>query len=175
MIGGLYENSVSRKILSSSIPYFQDDLTWCVASAGLASTLFNVINVFNKLIWTATIIIIFMSGVITYLNSRFEKDKRDMLHSFFVSFAIMFNTTIGYLPKRVEIRLFMAVLLIYSLHFSAFYNSFLLGILTKPRFDHQISSIRMALSAGMKFHGNEDVLQHFKSKQNDTVRKFMFN
>lgn len=28
MIGGLYENQVSRKFLSSSIPYYQDDITW---------------------------------------------------------------------------------------------------------------------------------------------------
>lgn len=47
MIGGLYENQVSRKILSSSIPFYQDDITWCVAKAGLAPKWMNVFIIFN--------------------------------------------------------------------------------------------------------------------------------
>lgn len=47
MIGGLYENQVSRKVLSSSIPFYQDDITWCVAKAGLAPKWMNVFIIFN--------------------------------------------------------------------------------------------------------------------------------
>lgn len=48
MLGGLYENSISRKLVSSSIPYYQDDITWCVAKAGLAPTWLNVFIIFNS-------------------------------------------------------------------------------------------------------------------------------
>jgi hypothetical protein len=47
-VGGLYENPISRKLVSSSIPYYQDDITWCVAKAGLAPTWLNVFIIFNS-------------------------------------------------------------------------------------------------------------------------------
>lgn len=46
-MGGLYENPISRELTSSSIPYFQDDITWCVAKAGLSPTWMNVFIIFN--------------------------------------------------------------------------------------------------------------------------------
>jgi hypothetical protein len=36
MIGGLYDNEVSRKLLSSTIPYLGDEMTWCVRKSDLA-------------------------------------------------------------------------------------------------------------------------------------------
>lgn len=48
MVGGLYENAISRKVVQSSTPYFQDDITWCVAKAGMAPTWLNVFIIFNS-------------------------------------------------------------------------------------------------------------------------------
>lgn len=48
MIGGLFENNISRKLVSSSIPYYQDDITWVVATAGLAPKWLNVFIIFNS-------------------------------------------------------------------------------------------------------------------------------
>jgi hypothetical protein len=48
MLGGLSENRVSHKILGSSIPYFQDDLTWCVKKSDFAPTWLNVFIIFNS-------------------------------------------------------------------------------------------------------------------------------
>ena len=36
MIGGLYDNDVSRKLLSTTIPYLGDEMTWCVRKSELA-------------------------------------------------------------------------------------------------------------------------------------------
>lgn len=47
MVGGLYENPISRRHVHSSIPYFQDDITWCVSKAGFAPTWMNVFVIFN--------------------------------------------------------------------------------------------------------------------------------
>jgi hypothetical protein len=49
MVGGLSENPISRKLVSSSIPYYQDDITWCVSKAGLAPTWLNVFIIFNSI------------------------------------------------------------------------------------------------------------------------------
>jgi hypothetical protein len=48
MVGGLYENKISRSLVSSSIPYYQDDITWCLKKAGLAPTWLNVFIIFNS-------------------------------------------------------------------------------------------------------------------------------
>lgn len=50
MVGGLYENKISRSLVWSSIPYYQDDITWCLAKAGLAPTWLNVFIIFNSLL-----------------------------------------------------------------------------------------------------------------------------
>jgi hypothetical protein len=48
MLGGLSENRVSHKMLGSSVPYFQDDLTWCVKKSDFAPTWLNVFIIFNS-------------------------------------------------------------------------------------------------------------------------------
>lgn len=67
MIGGMSENQISRKLVSSSVTYYQDDITWyvrlklcnifnlefsssirCVAKAGLAPKWMNVFIIFNS-------------------------------------------------------------------------------------------------------------------------------
>lgn len=172
MVGGLHENAISRKLLSSSIPYYQDDLTWCLQPASLASTLFNVFVVFNSLIWSACITIIISSAIIFFSNSFYENPRRQngtLVHSLILSTALMFNTTIGYLPNRAMIKLFLALLLIFTFHFGAFYNAFLLKILTSPRYEPQISNIFMAVENGVTFYGNEDTLAHFEEKKEDQV------
>lgn len=171
MVGGLHENAISRKMLSSSIPYYQDDLTWCLQPASLASTLFNVFVVFNALIWSACITIIISSAMIFFANSFYEQPRRNdnPAFSLILSTALMFNTNIGYLPKRMMIKLFLALLLIFTFHFAAFYNAFLLKILTSPRYEPQISNTYMAIQYGMTFYGNEDTLAHFEEKTEDKI------
>lgn len=48
VVGGLYENHISRRLVSSSIPYYQDDITWCTHKARLAPTWLNVFIIFNS-------------------------------------------------------------------------------------------------------------------------------
>uniref|UniRef100_A0A336M3L9 CSON011600 protein n=1 Tax=Culicoides sonorensis TaxID=179676 RepID=A0A336M3L9_CULSO len=171
IVGGFHENAISRKILSASIPYYQDDLTWCVQPASFASTLFNVFVVFNTLIWSACITIIICSAIIFYINHFREQPTRNEspIYSLILSTSIMFNTNIGYMPKRVMIKLFLTVLLIFAFHFGAFYNAFLLKILTSPRYEPQISNAYMAVESGMTFYGNEDTLEHFSNKKEDVI------
>lgn len=178
MVGGLHENAISRKLLSSSIPYYQDDLTWCLQPASLASTLFNVFVVFNTLIWSACITIIISSAIIFFVNSYFETPRRindNPSFSLILSTAIMFNTNIGYLPNRMMIKLFLAILLIFAFHFGAFYNAFLLKILTSPRYEPQISNTYMAVKYGMTFNGNEDTLAHFQEKEDSISKQILKN
>lgn len=47
MVGGLGENPVSRKMLSATVPYHFDDLTWCVSTPKSA---INWLNVYVELI-----------------------------------------------------------------------------------------------------------------------------
>lgn len=54
MIGGLYDNEVSRKLLSTTIPYDSDEMTWCVQKAGLRPNWMNVFAIFDIMLWYNT-------------------------------------------------------------------------------------------------------------------------
>lgn len=51
MIGGLYDNKVSRKLLSTTIPYDSDEMTWCVQKSGLRPNWMNVFAIFDIMLW----------------------------------------------------------------------------------------------------------------------------
>lgn len=66
MIGGVDEDSNSRKYLSSSIPYYQDDQTWCVATAKPQELWKNIFNLFPTFIWSLIILVVYLMAIILY-------------------------------------------------------------------------------------------------------------
>lgn len=172
MVGGLHENGVSRQILSSSIPYYQDDLTWCVSPADFASNLTNVIAIFNFFTWMVTFGIIIVSGLLILAYSRREKTQHseNFIWSLIISLSFILGNPSHFFPNRLCIQIFLTFLMFFGLHFNVIYHSFLITVLTRPRFEPQIATSDMAVEGQLLFYGNEDTLQHFKEKApNDQV------
>jgi hypothetical protein len=142
MIGGLYDNDVSRKLLSTTIPFDSDEITWCVARSGLAPNWMNVFAIFKASLWLNVIIFLFLCSIVLFFFIKNEKVRRD---NFMWSFLITLCFSIGvyghYEPKKGTLRIYVGCLLFYGIHFSSAYHSFLLSVLTTPRFDHQTSTV----------------------------------
>lgn len=47
--------------------------------------------------------------------------------------------------------------------------SFLITVMTRPKYEPQVTNIYMATEQGFTFYGSEDTLAHFLSKENDLV------
>lgn len=171
MVGGFHENSISRKILSSTIPFYQDDLTWCVPPADLASNLTNAFGIFNWITWLVTLFILLATGWIFLAYSRYEmhQNNENIVWSVLMSLSFTIGNPSHYFPQRVLPQIFLLFVLFYGTHFNVFYHSFLITVMTRPKYEPQVANMYMAVHQGFRFYGNEDTLAHFQSKQNDTT------
>lgn len=173
MVGGFYENSVSRKVLSSSIPYYQDELTWCVPTAGLASSLSNAFGIFNIFIWLIVIIILIVSGLLLLQFARIENKHgtENVAWSIITSLAFTLSQAGHFFPQRAPVKIFLALLMFYAFHLNTAYHSFLITVMTKPKYEPQVADAWTAVHNGYKFYGNEETLAYFVRKGNESVSR----
>lgn len=169
MIGGHNENPTTRQLLSSSIPYHQDDLTWCVSKSDLAPNWSNVFAIFSLTTWIVTIVMIKITGIILYLFVKHESPQtmNGLGWGILLSFCVSLSNPGHYYPKKQYIRIFFITLVIYGLHFNAAYHSFLISVLTRPRFDPQVNTLPMAISQEYQLAGGVNILTYFM--KNDMV------
>lgn len=164
MIGGLYDNEVSRKLLSTTIPYDSDEMTWCVARSGLAPNWMNVFAIFDIMLWIYAIICIFICAILLFVCIKIEDDRKE---NFAWSLMIITCYSIGiyghYDPRRGFIRFYIGFLLLYGMHFAAAYHSFLLSVLTTPRFQHQVDNVIEAINEEYSFTGGENLKSIFEA------------
>lgn len=164
MIGGLTENTDSRALLSSSIKYYQDDLTFCVPNALPRPSWMNVFAIFNAMIWLVVLLLLVTSGYLLWLLSRVDNDSQgNFIWGLLQALAITLNNYATYVPKKLFIRLFYLSLVFYGMHFNTAYQSFLISVLTSPRYQTQVSSIDMAIEQGFHFKGSEDSYNYFRN------------
>uniref|UniRef100_A0A1B0CXD1 Uncharacterized protein n=1 Tax=Lutzomyia longipalpis TaxID=7200 RepID=A0A1B0CXD1_LUTLO len=176
MIGGLTENSISRKMLSSSIPYFQDDITFCVGKAPLAPNWTNVFAIFSFWIWLFNIFLLYVTGYILRAFSRRDTaETGNMVWALLQSLAVTLYNYGLYNPRRFYIRFYMFCLMIYGMHFYTAYSSFLITVLTRPRYEMQVSSLPTAVAEQYHFVGSENSLNYFsKDDAQSTYVRRMF-
>jgi hypothetical protein len=74
-----------------------------------------------------------------------------------MSFCYSFGIYAHYEPRKGFIRFFIGCMLFYGLNFNAAYHSFLLSVLTTPRFEHQVSNIHEAIEGDYRFTGGENL------------------
>ncbi|XP_059611138.1 uncharacterized protein LOC132258050 [Phlebotomus argentipes] len=176
MIGGLTENSISRKMLSTSIPYFQDDITFCVGKAALAPHWMNVFAIFNLSIWLFTIVSLYVTGYLLRTFSRMDTaETGNIIWALLQTLAVTLYTYGSYNPRRFFARIYFCCLMIYGLHFNTAYASFLITVLTRPRYEVQVSSLPMAVAESYHFVGSENSLNYFtKDDAQSTYVRRMF-
>ncbi|CRK87351.1 CLUMA_CG001153, isoform A, partial [Clunio marinus] len=175
MLGGLYENPISRKLVSPSIPYYQDDITWCVAKAKFAQTWLNVFIIFNLTTWFIIIFTLVASSVFLYAIAYFTKQtKENFTWVFLITVTLSTGQYGHYWPNRSSIRFFLIILYFYGLHINTAYHSSLINVLTNPRYEDQIKTMEMAIEAGLTFEVNVNTMEFFNSK-GDWISKYLLS
>lgn len=139
-------------------------MTWCVAKSGFAPNWMNVFAIFDMMLWIYAIVCIFVCAILLQICVNIEADRKE---NYFWCFMITLCYSIGiyghYDPRRGFIRFYIGFLLLYGMHFSAAYHSFLLSVLTTPRYETQVATIHDALTRHYEFTGGENLLTVFES------------
>lgn len=172
MIGGMDEDATTRKHLSSSIPYYQDDQTWCVSVAKPEELWKNILTLFPILIWLVIISIIEIIAIILYIIIQFDNKYENYYWSLLASLSLTLGLSTIYHPNNSHVRFMFFFFLFYGLIFSSAFHSFLVNVLSHPRQKIQIDSVEKAIVSQFKFNGGSITLSHYDG--DDEVIYFEF-
>jgi len=131
-------------------------MTWCVAKSERAPNWTNVFAIFDVMLWIYAILSIFICGFVLHIFMILGHDRRKENFAWACITALCFSIGIygHYDPRKLFIRLYMMTLLFYGMHFSAAYHSFLLSVLTRPRFETQVATVELAIQSEYHFTGS---------------------
>lgn len=172
MIGGIDEDSNTRKYLSSSIPYYQDDQTWCVANAKPEELWRNIFNLFTTFVWCLIILVVYLMALLLYYFIKLDNKSENFMWTLLASLSVTMGLATTYDPKNPTIRIIFFIFLFYGLLFSTAFHSFLVGVLTNPRQKEQVSDLQQAVASNLQFNGGTVTLEHFDAK--DEVSKLHY-
>lgn len=160
-----------QKLLWVTIPYIQDDQTWCVATARPQDVWQNIFSIYTVSTWLSLVAAIFVNALVIYLLIRAENKHESYVSTLMIGMATAIGQYVSYEPQRISIRVMMIFLFLYGIVMSSSFSSFLLGILTRPRFKLQVDSLSLAMEYDFRYVGGELALSHYSN--NDLVYIFI--
>lgn len=161
LIGGIDNDPKIQKILWNSIPYRQDDETWCVATARPRELWRNIFGIYTNQTWMALAGVIFLIGFVIYGLIHIEYKPENYIWALMIGLSSSLGLSVNYEPTRSTIRVMMVFFFLYGLVMSSSFNSFLISILTRPRYKPQVATLHMAIEQGFEFAGGSVTLSHY--------------
>ena len=168
VVGGIDEDPSISQYVSSSIPYHQDDLTWCVAKAKRKYSLFSFLSSFKPGTWILTFIFILTASLTIVISQKMLKIKWIYVKGYFSViiriYGIILTQSIHlrYMPMTLKIS-FISVFFL-ALMFTNIYQSFLVSTLTTPRSSYQISHIEEIYEHRMIIMGSVENVRHLNKE-----------
>ncbi|XP_037941632.1 uncharacterized protein LOC119674560 [Teleopsis dalmanni] len=164
IFGGIDEDPSISQFVSSTIPYYQDDLTWCVAKAKKRHNLFNFLASFKMSSWLLTIAFILITSIATLkiqklLNIRIIHFQGYFATTMRVS-GIILSQSVQLKRLPTALKLLFGSTFFMGLMFSNVYQSFLVSTLTTPRSSYQISHLFELYDHKMSIRGNAEHVRH---------------
>lgn len=164
VVGGVDEDPSISQYVSSTIPYHQDDLTWCVAKAKRTYNFFNFMASFSMATWALILTFVLATALTIVFIQKTSNVKISYLQGFFTVttriYGVLFSQAIQLkrLPSTLKICLGTAFFM--SLMFSNIYHSFLISTLTTPKNSYQISHVDEIYSHRMSIMGSVENVRH---------------
>lgn len=96
---------------------------------------------------------------------KFEKKYRE---NFSWSLIVMMSFVTGqyahYWPNKGAMRVFLISVFFFGLHINTAYRSYLIKVLTNPRYSSQIDTVQEAMDAGLTFKVAENTVEYLEKK-----------
>ncbi|XP_043656921.1 uncharacterized protein LOC122622508 [Drosophila teissieri] len=164
LIGGIDEDPSISQFVSSSIPYHQDELTWCVARAKRRHGFFNFVATFNADAGFLIGIFVVTCSLVVWLAQRVSDFKLRSLNGYFPIclrvLGILLNQAIPAQDFPFTLRQLFALSFLMGFFFSNTYQSFLISTLTTPRSSYQIHTLQEIYSNRMTVMGTSEHVRH---------------
>lgn len=122
--------------------------------------------------WIGLFVTLVITTIVLNFLVRFEgKYDENLMWSFLVALSFSTSQYGHYWPARSSIKIFLVSLIFYGLHINTAYHSFLISVLTKPRYNIQMASVRDGINRGIQFEADENSAKFFMKE--DSVRQLI--
>ncbi|KAH8293863.1 hypothetical protein KR054_005843 [Drosophila jambulina] len=164
IVGGIDEDPSISQFVSSSIPYHQDDLTWCVAKAKRRHGFFNFVATFNADAGFLIGLFVVTCSLVVLVAQRVSGFRLHNLSGYLPIclrvLGILLNQAIPVQDFPLTLRQLFALSFLMGFFFSNTYQSFLISTLTTPRSSHQIKTLEEIYSHRMSVMGTSENVRH---------------
>lgn len=145
---------------SSSVPYYRDDITWCVSRAKPIPVFFNIWQLLRKEIWILLFALGYVHGSVIYILMKHDKNynclRRDFHYTvLLVSLPAIIGYNQAYQPKASFIRIIYISMLLFGIIQLATFNSYLLKVLTFPIHHVQITTVNEIIENNYELVGGK--------------------
>ncbi|XP_034664641.1 uncharacterized protein LOC117899003 [Drosophila subobscura] len=168
IVGGIDEDPSISQFVSSSIPYHQDDLTWCVARAKRKHGFFNFVATFNADTGFLLLLFIVTCSLVVLMAQRLTGFRLRNLNNYFAiclrMLGILLTQAMPAQSLSLVLRQLFALSFLMGFFFSNTYQSFLISTLTTPRSSHQIESLEEIYSHRMIIMGSSENVRHLNKE-----------
>lgn len=161
-------NSYNSRKLTASIPYYEDELTWCVKKVSKKPIFLNLFYIQPVEIWLLNTFIGFGCAVLIFLLIQFEKYKRkhnrlDLSYTvLLIALPSFLGFTSRFRPVSGSVRLLYAFVLIMPTFIYLMFEIYLYRYMKPQLFFHQIEITDELTSNRFRLVGSLDVLNIIK-------------
>lgn len=139
--------SIETHMFFDTIPYpIPESLKWCVPHADIYPSWKSFLTIVSTDTWCWFGFIFLIIGICLWKFSRIQKMEiplyKHLPNCLQVTFAVLFNVSIRIQPKTNTVRLLFLVWVIFSLHFNVAYQTSLISVFAKAKYEHQISTVQ---------------------------------
>ncbi|XP_070851627.1 uncharacterized protein Ir87a [Drosophila suzukii] len=168
IVGGIDEDPSISQYVSSSIPYHQDELTWCVARAKRRHGFFNFVATFKADAGFLLGLFVVTCSLVVLVAQRVSGFRLRNLNGYFPIclrvLGILLNQAIPAQNFPITLRQLFALSFLMGFFFSNTYQSFLISTLTTPRSSYQIQTLEEIYSNRMTIMGTSDHVRHLNKE-----------
>lgn len=172
MVGGLFVDFKNTSDLIRSIPYYQDDFTWCIHKAEFFPTILNFFAIAPLGIWLS----LFFGfgygwGLILFIMIQFDRkyDQRNNRDWHYTTLLITLPAVIGlgqrFHPISNQVRLFYGLMLLSMVVFMQICFVFVLHYLKIRVPRHQVATVEELVKYEYDLMGSYDVMSFIKHNE----------
>lgn len=166
---GSFAATVMRNYYFDYVTYnIPESLTWCVPHAKNQKKWKKLLLVIPAELWFFTISIFLVVSICMWGLSNFENNDSSSYKIFSSciqnTFSIFVNMAVKVQPKSFPVRILFIIWVFFSLHFSALYQTSLISILTKPKYEQQVTTIYDIFENDLEMWFISNTKQYFLDK-----------
>lgn len=152
-----------------SIAHSFDEMTWCVAVAKMIPRWRNIFAIFPDWFWCFIFAFGYVMGFILLLMMSFDPKPNNFYICMLVALATVVGLPVHIRPLNWKYRFYFMSMVLFGMIFIASFNSFLLDIITHPKFEKQIDTAEKMVSEDFIMTGNNCTAILFEHETNDVI------